>query len=291
MVVSAVIPYEHRHTAVRRFETHRRHCRVLQWRADAAVHPIGVVHGSSENALWFLPGGARLRSHRFGSQPADHVNWPLFMSVHLHRSEPCTRAFLTFFSDNQQSKPAGTSIKSTLCLARKERAIHFAQFFTVILNLLQLIYIKFSKLDSDIRHCLDNHAAPSEISKWRLIHADLCQIILFMDDIYAPLAIFFHGGVVAGFCGETIRFIEVLLFNELSARLVDSARRQMFEFSITFQSLCFVREALFERGESIRVDVVREHHAKPVVSRDAHFAGDNIDCRGLPLAEKVHPHS
>ncbi|XP_003746805.1 uncharacterized protein LOC100907580 [Galendromus occidentalis] len=49
---------------------------------------------------------------------------------------------------------------------------------------------------------------PHKIRDLRLLHADLCQIIMYVDSIFAPLAIFFHGGTVAGFCGETIRLIE-----------------------------------------------------------------------------------
>lgn len=74
---------------------------------------------------------------------------------------------------------------------------------------LQLMHIKFLKLDRDIRQAVKNRATPAEIQNLRLNHADLCQIVTFMDDIFAPLAVFFHGGTVAGFCGETIRFIEV----------------------------------------------------------------------------------
>ena len=75
--------------------------------------------------------------------------------------------------------------------------------------LAQLMSIKFQKLNKDIRKCLNDEPTPVRIRKLRLIHADLCQIVTLMDNIFSPLALFFHGGVVAGFCGETIRFIEV----------------------------------------------------------------------------------
>ncbi|XP_018494250.1 uncharacterized protein LOC108863962 [Galendromus occidentalis] len=71
-----------------------------------------------------------------------------------------------------------------------------------------LAFTKFSNFDSDIRDCLRNRGGPNHIWRLRLLHADLCQLIIFMDDLFSPLALLLHGGVVAGYCTETLRFIQ-----------------------------------------------------------------------------------
>lgn len=93
------------------------------------------------------------------------------------------------------------------------RAAYYAEFVvydnTSAVRYSQLTFIKFRKFDGDALQCLRKRGSAEEIKKLRLSHADLCQLVIFMDEIYSPLAVFFHGGVVAGYCTETLRFIQV----------------------------------------------------------------------------------
>ncbi|XP_022707452.1 uncharacterized protein LOC111271127 [Varroa jacobsoni] len=85
----------------------------------------------------------------------------------------------------------------------------------------QVTNLKFRKFDEDILCCSSQEFVdPFVLRNLRLRHAELCDLVIYLDDIFSPLAIFWHGSVVAGYCSESINLIQVSSIQRLYKELV-----------------------------------------------------------------------
>ncbi|OQR79644.1 hypothetical protein BIW11_05586, partial [Tropilaelaps mercedesae] len=72
-----------------------------------------------------------------------------------------------------------------------------------------LTNLKFRKLDEDISSLASTTSIdPLKLRDLRLRHAELCDLIIYLDDIFSPIAIFWHGSVVLGLCSESVGLIQ-----------------------------------------------------------------------------------